>query len=320
MPSSQHAERRILVTGATGKQGGAVARQLLKRGSRVRALTRDPQKAAARRLGELGAEVVRGDLDDPDSLRPALEGADGVFSVQNFWETGYDREIRQGVALADLASEAGVNHFVYSSVGSAHRSTGLPHFESKWEIEQHIRAIRLPYTIFRPVFFMDNWETPFLRASVLDGTLAQPLPPDRTLQQVAVRDVGAFVAIAFDERDQWLGREVDLASDELTMSELVETFSRVIGRPVQYVQLSWDQFREAAGEEYTRMYRWFDRVGYEADIAALRTVYPELTTFERYLRSQDWEGTGQLAKGEEARQVARRQRETPEQAITDSPP
>lgn len=293
MTSSGQAERTVLVTGATGKQGGAVARELLQRGYHVRAVTRDPEKPAARRLAERGADVVRGDLDEPESLRPLLRDAYGVFSVQNFWETGYDREVAQGLALAELANEVGVDHFVYSSVGSAHRNTGLAHFESKWRIEQRIRELDLPYTIFRPVFFMDNWEAPPLRAMILGGTLALPLAPERRFQQVAVSDVGAFAAMAFDDRDAWLGRELDLAGDELTMQQMADTFDRVIGRPVRYVQLPWEQYREAAGEEYTEMYRWFDRVGYDADVAMLRTIDPRLTTFEQYLRTHDWEGAKQ---------------------------
>jgi uncharacterized protein YbjT (DUF2867 family) len=288
-------ERTILVTGATGKQGGTVARQLIDRGFKVRALTRDPGKESARALTELGAEVVRGDLDAPETLRPALEGAYGVFSVQNFWETGYEREIRQGIALADAAKAAALRHFVYSSVGSAHRNTGLSHFESKWKIEQHIRASGLPYTIFRPVFFMENWEAPFLRDSILDGTLVQPLDPGRRLQQLSVQDLGVFVAMAFERPDEWLGRELDLAGDEPTMPEFAATVGRVIGRPVQYLQPSWEQFRQAAGEEYTVMYQWFERVGYEADIGALRRIYPQLTTVEQYLRSHHWENARDLA-------------------------
>jgi uncharacterized protein YbjT (DUF2867 family) len=290
MTSGANPERTIVVTGATGKQGGAVARELLRRGFRVRAVTRDTSKPAARELAELGAEVVRGDLDDPESLRPAIDGAYGVFSVQNFWETGYDREVTQGIALADLVKEVGVEHFVYNSVGSAHRETGLSHFESKWKIEEHIRELDLPYTIFRPVYFMDNWENPALRSMLLGGTLALPLDPDRELQEVATRDVGAFVGMAFADREAWLGRELDLAGDELSMSKTAETFGRVIGRPVNYVQLSWEKYRELAGEEYTEMMRWFELVGYEADIEVLRELYPGLTTLEQYLRAHGWEG------------------------------
>jgi uncharacterized protein YbjT (DUF2867 family) len=287
MDNGQNAERLVLVTGATGNQGGAVARSLLDRGFPVRALTRDPDKPEARDLGERGAEVVRGDLDDRSSVEQALEGVYGVFSVQNFWETGYDREVRQGLMLADAAQAADVAHFVYSSVGSAYRETGIAHFDSKWEVEEHVRALGLPYTILRPVFFMQNWET--MRATILDGTLPQPLDPDKPFQQVAVEDVGAFAAMAFEHPDEWIGREVDLAGDEQTMPEIAETFGCVTGRDIAYYQVPWDQFEEQMGEEYAVMYRWFNDVGYEADVAALRREYPELTTLERYLRGHDWE-------------------------------
>jgi uncharacterized protein YbjT (DUF2867 family) len=291
-------DRLILVTGATGHQGGATARHLLQQGFRVRALTRDPAKPSARALAERGAEVVEGDLDDRGSVDRALRGAHGVYSVQNFWETGYEREVEQGVRLADAAKAAGIEHFVYSSVGSAHRDTGLAHFESKWTVENHIRAIGLPHTILRPVFFMDNWESPFLRGAVLAGTIGMPLDPSATFQQVAVDDVGAFAAKAFEDRDRWLGRAVDLAGDERTVPEIADVFSRVIGRPVRYHQVPWDEYRKAAGEEYYKMFRWFNEVGYDADIAALRTEYPALTTFEQYLRGSGWEGA-QPAEGEE---------------------
>ena len=288
MANKQNAERLIVVAGATGKQGGAVARSLLERGFQVRALTRNPQKPEAQALADQGAEVVQGDMEDRSSMERALEGAYGIFSVQNFWETGYDGEVLQGKTVADAAKAAGVEHFVYSSVGSAHRQTGIPHFESKWEIEEHVRHSGLPYTILRPTYFMQNWE--WMREMILGGTLAQPLDPDKPFQQVAVEDVGAFAAIAFENPDRWIGREVDLAGDEQSMTEIAETFSRVIGREVSYYQVPWDQFEEQMGEEVTVNYRWFNDVGYEADIATLQQEYPELTTFERYLRSHGWEG------------------------------
>ena len=293
MESRHHTNRLVLVTGATGKQGGAAARHLLERGFRVRAVTRDPTKPAARALAERGAEVVAGDLDDPGSIEPAIRDADGVFSVQNFWETGFEREVKQGIALADLAKAAGTRHFVYASVGSAHRKTGLPHFESKWQIEEHIRAIGLPHTVLRPVWFMENWAG--FRDGIVNGTLALPLSPDRPFQQIAVDDVGAFAAMVFERRDEWLGRAIDLAGDERSVREVAETFGRVIGRPVRYVQLPWDQYQQAAGEEYTKMFRWFENVGYDADVAALRQVAPQLTPFDQYLRSHAWEGAAQLA-------------------------
>jgi uncharacterized protein YbjT (DUF2867 family) len=288
MENRRNEGRTILVSGATGQQGGAVARELLKRGFGVRALTRDPEKPAAKELAERGAEVVRGDLDDRSSIDRVLEGAYSVFSVQNFWETGYEREVQQGKTVADAAKAAGVEHFVYSSVGSAHRETGIPHFDSKWEVEEHVREIDLPYTILRPVFFMQNWEV-FGRDQILGGTLAQPLDLDKPFQTVAVEDIGVFAAVAFENPDEWIRREMDLAGEEMTMPEYAETFSRVIGRKVNYYQVPWDQFEQAAGEESYRMYRWFNDYGYEADIAALRKEHPGLVSFEQYLRTHGWE-------------------------------
>src|ERR687890_412140 len=287
MADGQNVERLILVCGATGKQGGAVARSLLDRGFRVRGLTRNPQKPDAQALDKQGAEVVQGDMEERSAMERALEGAYGVFSVQNYWETGYDGEVQQGKTVADAAKAAGVKHFVYSSVGSAHRQTGLSHFESKWEVENHVRELDLPYSILRPVFLMQNWER--MRRMVLGGTLAQPLDPDKPFQQVAVEDIGAFAAIAFENPEEWIGREVDLAGDEQSMLEIAETFGRVIGREVSYYQVPWDQFEGQMGEELALMDRWFNDVGYEADIATLRQEYPELTSFDRYLRSHGWE-------------------------------
>ena len=287
MTSPNH-DRLILVTGATGQQGGATARELLQRGFPVRALTRNTRQPAAELLKELGVEIVEGNLDDRGSVERALDGVYGVFSVQNFWETGAEREVAQGVGLAAAAKQAGVEHFVYSSVGSAHRNTGLAHFESKWQIEEHIRASGIPHTIFRPVFFMANWEGPYLRPAILAGTLALPLDPDTNFQQVALGDIAAFVAHALEQRDPWLGRALDLASDEASIAETANTFGRVIGRTVAYHQVPWDAYRQAAGDEYHDMFRWFQDVGYDADIGALARAGVGLTSFEQYLRDNAW--------------------------------
>lgn len=280
-------DKKILVTGATGRQGGAVARHLLDRGFHVLALTRDPAKAAARDLALRGADLILGDLNDPATLARSLEGVYGVFSVQNFWETGFDQEVRQGVDLADAAAAQEVRHFVYSSVGGAERDSGLPHFESKWIIEQHLRDLGLPYTILRPVFFMENWQS-YVMEPILKGFLPQPLDPDVPLQMVSVNDIGFFAAEAFEHPEKWLGAEVELAGDELTMPEVAEVFTRILNRPVQYVQTPWEEFRRQAGEEMTAMYQWFNEKGYMADIDALRREHHGLLTLEDALRRENW--------------------------------
>jgi uncharacterized protein YbjT (DUF2867 family) len=280
MPNT--ARKLILVTGATGKQGGAVFRHLRKRNFPVRVLTRDPGKPEARALLGKGVEVVQGDLKDPASLTKALEDVYGVYSVQNSTE-GAESEILQGINLADAANRSGVSHLVYSSVGSADQNTGIPHFESKFRIEEHIRGTGLRYTIFRPVFFMENWLA--RKKQIEEGKLALPLNPGTRLQMIAVDDIGAFVALAFEHPGHWEKRAVELAGDELSMTELARAFSRLAGRDIELVQVPWDQFKQQAGPEMTTMFRWFQDVGYHVDIAALRQEFPELTNLERWLNT-----------------------------------
>jgi uncharacterized protein YbjT (DUF2867 family) len=277
-------QKLILVTGATGKQGGAVLRHLLQKGFAVRALTRDPDKPAARALVGHGTEVVRGDLNDAGSLTRAIDGVDGVYSVQSRGENGVEGEVRMGIALADAAKRSRIGQFVYSSVASADQHTGIPHFESKLRIEEHLRGTGLRNTILRPVFFMENWLG--MRDRIEGGTLALPLRPETRLQMIAVDDIGAFAAMAFEKPGHWQGRAVELAGDQLSMTELAQAFSRMAGREVRYEQVPWDQFEQKAGPEYTAMYRWFDETGYHVDIPALRQEYGKLMGFERWLQSK----------------------------------
>ena len=279
-------ERLILVTGATGSQGGAIARHLLEHGNfTVRAFVRDPNKPAAQALIQAGAELVSGDLNDRASLVRALQGTYGVFSVQNF-QDGLETEIRQGKAVADAAKAAGVQHFVYSSVGSAERNTGVPHFESKFQVEEYIRLIELPYTIMRPVFFFYNYTA--MRPMVETGTLSQPLSPQTKLQQLSEDDYGEMVAEVFDRPAEFLKREKEVASVDMTMTEIAAAFSHVLGKTVNYQQIPFAAFEQQAGEEVTIMYRWFENVGYAADLAVLKRDFSKLTDFESYLRDHGW--------------------------------
>src|SRR6266436_6491518 len=184
--------RIILITGVTGHQGGAVAQALQNSGFRLHGLTRKPESEQALALARQGIEIVKGDLDDEATLRRALAGAWGVFSVQNTLEAGVEREEAQGKRLATLAREAGVEHFVYTSVGSANKQTGIPHFDNKWRIEEAVRGLRFPsHVILRPVFFMENLLAPF---SLQDSTLAWALGVSTKLQMIAVDDIGWFGA------------------------------------------------------------------------------------------------------------------------------
>jgi len=282
-------DKVIAVNGAAGQQGGVVARKLLADGWKVRALTRDVNKPAAQELASMGAELVAGDMEDRAQLDAAFKDAYGVFSVQNFWlpNVGFDGEIKQGKNVADAAKAAGVQHLVYSSVGSAHRGMGQKHFESKWIIEQYIQSLDVPYTIFRPVFFMDNYN--WSRAQILNGTsTSMGLRPEKGIQSVAAEDIAVFVALAFANPKEYLGKTIELAGDELTESKIADTFTKVIGRPVKLTMPSGEGGRQSE-EEMIAMFNFFNGEAYDADIAALRKLHPGLLTLEQYLRKNGWE-------------------------------
>ena len=199
---------------------------------------------------------------------------------------GVETEVKQGKTIADLAKKAGVKHFVYSSVGSANRQTGIPHFESKNIIEAHVRTIDLPYTILRPVYFMYNYKG--MRDMIEQGIIDMPLRPETTLQQLSEQDYGNMVAAVFTDRDRFLGKEIDVASVDISMTKLAETFSHVANKTVQYRQISFDSFREQAGEETARMFTWFETVGYSAKLTELETMFFPLSSVDRYL-AQNWD-------------------------------
>jgi uncharacterized protein YbjT (DUF2867 family) len=267
--------RTILITGATGHQGGAVARALHGRGFHLRGLTRNPESEQATALARHGIDVVRGDLDDEASLRRALAGVWGVFGVQNTLAAGVEGEEAQGKRLATLAREAGVEHYVYTSVGSAHTRTGIPHFDNKWRIEKTVRSLGFPsHVILRPVFFMENLLAPF---SLRGDTLSSGLGPDTTLQMIAVDDIGWFGARAFIDAAALNGREIDIAGDARTMREVAEILAEALGRPIAFAQTPIEQVRQYSGDT-ALMLEWFERVGYSADIARLEREFGRTLT------------------------------------------
>lgn len=256
-------ERVILISGATGQQGGATARALVGKGFTIRALTRKPDGDAAKALAAGGAQIVKGDLDDPASLKAALAGAWGAYGVQNTWEAGVEGEEQQGKRFATIAREAGVQHFVYASVGSAHRKTGIPHFDNKSRVEDTVRSLGFPSTvIIRPVFFMENLASPwFLHGDTMHAALA----PTTKVQMIAVQDIGQYGALAFTNAAALNGREIDIAGDLATMPEAAAALSAGFGRAIQFVQIPIAEVRKNS-EDFALMLEWFEQIGYNADI------------------------------------------------------
>jgi len=281
--------KTVLVTGATGHQGGAVARELLAHGYRVRAMTRKPQSDPALALGKLGAELVQGDLDDEASIARALEGAWGAFAVQNTWEAGVEKEEIQGRRFAKAARGADVQHFVYSSVGSADRKTGIPHFDNKWRIEEAVRSLGFPsHFVLRPVFFMENFLSPWFKPGIDGGKLMMGVQPETVLQMIAVGDIGKYGRWAFDNHRKVNGRAIDIAGDARTMPETARIIGEAAGKTVEFVQVPLEEIRKA-GADYALMLEWFDRVGYHADISGTsRESGIAPTTFPEWAGRADW--------------------------------
>jgi uncharacterized protein YbjT (DUF2867 family) len=288
-------KRPVLVIGATGQQGGATARHLLERDRTVRALVRDPASPAARSLRGAGADLIVGDLDDPASLRTALDGAHGVFLVLTMMAgprispEGVVAEERRGQTVVDLAREAGIGHLVYSSLNGASARSGIPYYESKARIEEHIHALGLPATILRPVSFMENFAT-YNRPVLDDGELVVNLAvrPELPMPLISVRDIGAFAAIAFDRPEQYLGRTVEIAGDVLTPPRIAETFGRVCGLPARFRQTPIEQVR-SFDVQLAQMFTFFNEHPSELpDLPALQAEHPGLMQLETWLRETGW--------------------------------
>jgi len=272
-------QKTILVFGATGKQGGAVLRHLLASAFKLRALTRKPEGEAAQALAAQGVEVIQGDLDDSGSLKAALKDVWGVFAVQNTWEAGVEREEEQGMRIAKLAHEAGVQHFVYTSVGSAERETGVPHFDNKWRVENEVRALGFPsHVILRPVFFMENLPSPWF----LNGDdLVTAMKASTKLQMVAVDDIGRLGARAFTDAAKLNGREIEIAGDEATMAQAAAVLGKSLGRDIHFVECPIAAVRQQS-EDMALMLEWFESTGYGADIAALDAEFGPMTRLEEW--------------------------------------
>lgn len=272
----------LLITGATGNQGGATIDELLQRPKRwhIRALVRDPAKPAAKALAARGVRLVQGDLNDAGSLRTALNGAHGVLSVQTPMGQGPEGEARQGMQLATLAAEAGVRHFVQCSAAGVDRDSGVPHFESKRAIEAHIATLGLPATVLRPAAFMENFASFAFRTTML-SMMKTYLADSQAMQLASASDVGWFAAEAFERPDAYIGRAIEIAGDSVTRAAAVRTLRATGHRPVVLFTIP-GSLRERLPEDFRLMFEWIAREGFAADISALRRDHLGLLTLSAW--------------------------------------
>lgn len=268
----------ILVIGATGNQGGAVVQSLLPKDYHIRTLTRNPDSPKAKLLAEQGVEVIKGDLSDSDSLLKAATGMDTIYAMTTPFESGVEGESKQGKAIADAAKKAEVGHFIFGSVANANLNTGIPHFDSKYEVEKHLVTLDIPYTISAPVFFMDNYFSPFFLPSIKEGLLKLAMPAARPLQQVSVKNIGEFIATLVERRDKVFGKRIDIAGDDTAA-----ILSSASGREIKYEGFDPEYMRKD-NEDFAKMFIWFNDVGYNVNIEQLHGDYPEVN----WQKLQDW--------------------------------
>lgn len=279
--------KTILVTGATGQVGGAVAKQLLTHGFNVRAFTfigsmeRDFEKR--KQLQQLGAEIFDGDMSSESSLMEAMKNVYGVFSVQPpalpMSEEADKHEYNLGVNVANAAKKSGVQQFVYSSVlGSERRAAYRPLF--KYQIEEHIWKSDLPATIFKPSLFMETFCLPFYGLS--EAKLNNAAPFDLAMPIISAGDIGVFVRLAFQQPQDFIGKSINLAGDNLTISEIADILTKKFGRQITPVQIPLDVAKQQ-NAIYGKIMEEYYTQGYaKVDFDELRLLHPELMTFERW--------------------------------------
>jgi len=288
----------ILVTGATGKQGGEVAAQLLERGHEVTAYVRTPESPAAQALASNGARLATGDLADAEALAAAAKGTDGIFGLTvPFGEGGKDEEVAAGKILVDAAAAHG-GHFVYSSVRGADKlvESNMDHADSKQIIEAYLGGREVPATVLGPVYFMENaLNVGFNRLK--EGAFSTPLSPGKPLDQVTVKDIAGMAVHAFENPVEMIGRRVDIASDRVSGEEVARILGGIFGKDLPYQVFPIAQIRQWAGEEIATMFEAFEANTDFIDLDSLHAAYPQVRwhSFEDWARTVDWDRV--LAKG-----------------------
>lgn len=278
-------QKTIFVAGATGRQGSAVTRSLLIKGFKVKALTRDPASVNAQVLKNLGAEIITGNLNKPVSFSEHIKSADGLFCVLTF-KNGTDIEMRQGFTLADLAKQHNINHFLYSSVIAAELHTGVPHWESKYRIENYIKQIGLPYTIIRPTSLYENFLIPQLKKRILKGIFPSPINKDAVQQFISAKDIGEISAAIFMNRDMYINKTFAIAAEQMSIGEVVNTFSKAMNKDVRYQKIPQMIVRLVLGKAAFRIVKWVNENDgvFVKDRDAFKKEFPGMMSLEEWVK------------------------------------
>lgn len=274
----------FLILGATGLQGGAVAREMLRRGLSIRILTRRADSLKAQALARMGAEVVEGDLCRPDTLPAAFEGITGVFSVQDFYAPGVGLvgEFEQGRTVLSAAKAAGIRHIVQSSMGDGHAPGGPAHFISKALLEREIKRSGIEWTLLGTVWFLDNLLNPEMKPHMMFPVLAGSLDADTKFQMLAIEDLGWIAAEALSDRESWTGRKINLAGDVMTVAQMKDTYRAVTGKRPKGWSIPRAMFRRLV-PEFAEQLAWQNQVNFRFGSEELRKVKPDASGLAEFL-------------------------------------
>lgn len=277
-------DKTIFVTGATGNQGGAVARNLLRNNFKVKCLTRHPDSVNALRLKKINAIIIKGDLDSPFTFSDHLKDVDGIFSVQTFVH-GIEKEIRQGMSLVDLAKAHNIKQLIYSSVAGCDLHTGIPHWESKFKIENYLKNAGIPNTIIRPVSLFENFLIPQIKSRLLKGKLVMPVHKNVPQQFIAADDIGKITTTIFNNPDKYNGQTLTLAAEEMNFMQAAAIFSEVLDKEIKYQQLPMFVTRLAMGKNLYKMFKWVNEHNavFIKDFAIYKNNNPGLTSLRKWI-------------------------------------
>lgn len=286
--------KRALIFGATGNVGGATSRELLNRGWHIRAVTRNPDSDKSLALKKLGAEIFEGDMGNRSSLEASFKGFKKVFSIQNPWISGVEGEVQQGKLVGEIAKEAGVNHFVFSSAGFGEDGTGISHFQNKVEIENHLRTLGLPTTIIRPGPFMELLvNKDFFPSMSTWGAEPKVLGWHTPKPWVAVRDIGIATADIFENPNNWIGREIILMGDVKTLAECKELLHFYSGKRPLGIPIPVKLFEKIVNKDLVLMWEWMANMHREIGdqgimkmVEESRVIFPDLQDIESWLEKK----------------------------------
>lgn len=280
-----HNGQTIFVTGATGRQGTATVEALISKGFNIKALTRDPASAAAKKLETAGANIVKGDLNDPASYRDQLKDIYGICCILTY-ENGTDKEIKQGIELVKLAKENNISHFVYSSVIGCDLNTNIPHWDSKAVIEKEIKDADLPFTIVRPASLLENNLIPQVKSRILKGKLPSPVNKNVKQQFIACKDVGRIIAAVFSDPGKYFGKTFNIAADEMNLEQLAAIFTQEMGKPVSFQKMPGLITRLVMGKNLYKMFKWINENDalFVKDLPAFKNEYPGLVSCRDWVK------------------------------------